>query len=221
MKTFLKPLTSAQESLMLKKCKAGDLDARNMLVEHNLRLVAHIVKKYANSENDIDDMISIGTIGLIKAVDSFDIDKNIKLATYASRCIENEILMMLRSEKKRSGDIYMQEPIGTDGEGNEISLMDILSSTEDSPLKQMIDRESVEGLMEAALTVLEPREKMILEKRYGISFEKNEKNGCCYMIKRKAMTQKQIALQLNISRSYVSRIEKRAVEKLRAYIEAN
>ncbi len=217
MKTFLKPLTSAQESLMLKKCKAGDINARNMLVEHNLRLVAHIAKKYANTENDPEDMISIGTIGLIKAVDSFDIDKNIRLATYASRCIENEILMMLRSEKKRSGDIYMQEPIGTDSEGNEISLMDILSSEEDSPLKQMIDRESVQNLMKAAVSGLDPREKMILEKRYGIRFEKNKKDGTCYMIKRKAMTQKQIASELGISRSYVSRIEKRAVEKLRSY----
>ncbi|GAA0121532.1 MAG: RNA polymerase sporulation sigma factor SigK [Clostridium argentinense] len=199
--SFPQPLTEEEEKEYLQKFKDGDVEAKNILVERNLRLVAHIVKKYSFPGKEIDDLISIGTVGLIKAIDSFDSSKGTRLATYAARCIENEILMLIRNNKKIKGEVYLQDPIGIDKEGNEISLMDILSSDKDSIAEIVENKIQVKKLYGKINTVLQEREKLIIEMRYGL-------------IDGKAKTQREIAKILGISRSYVSRIEKRALKKL-------
>jgi RNA polymerase sporulation-specific sigma factor len=199
--SFPQPLDDKEEEAYLKKLKEGDLLAKSILVERNLRLVAHIVKKYSYPGKEVDDLISIGTVGLIKAIDSFDVSKGTRLATYAARCIENEILMLIRNNKKTKGEVYLQEPIGIDKEGNEISLMDVLSSDEDSIIEVVENKIQVKKLYNKIDSCLAQREKMVIEMRYGLS------DG-------KPKTQREIAKLLGISRSYVSRIEKRALKKL-------
>lgn len=201
MKTFLKPLTPDEELVYLQKYHAGDLEAKNVLIERNLRLVAHIVKKYQNSEEDSEDLISIGTIGLIKAVSTFNPNKGSRLATYAARCIDNELLMMLRSRKKTSREISLYEPIGNDTEGNEIHLLDLLESHDPDVVEQISFHENSKKLYEYFQTALSEREQKIICMRYGLDGKKE-------------YTQKEIAGMLGISRSYVSRIEKKALEKL-------
>lgn len=202
MKTFPKPLTLEEEQTYIKSYQEGSAEAKNVLIERNLRLVAHIVKKYQSQEDDTDDLISVGTIGLIKAVNTFDSSKGNKLATYAARCIDNELLMHFRSKKKISKDVSLYEPIGTDKEGNEISLLDIIEA-ETKDLTYHIElRENVIRLHRFFQACLSPREQHIMELRYGL-YGNTE------------LTQREIAKQLRISRSYVSRIEKKALEKLR------
>lgn len=201
MKTFLKPLTPEEELFYLQRYQAGSLEAKHILIEHNLRLVAHIAKKYQNPEEDNEDLISIGTIGLIKAVSTFNPDKGSRLATYAARCIDNELLMMLRSRKKTSREFSIYEPIGNDTEGNEIHLLDLLESHDPDVVEQITLSENVRLLYHYFHTALTPREQKVLCMRYGL-FDQQEQ------------TQKEIAVKLGISRSYVSRIEKRALEKL-------
>ena len=202
MKSFQKPLSTKEEQQYLYAWKQGDVEARDILIEHNLRLVAHIVKKYSNSDKEIEDMISIGTIGLIKAIDTFQVEKGIRLATYASCCIENELLMLFRSEKKMSRDVSLLEPIGADKEGNEICLLDIIESEPVNVAEQMDMRNNIQKLGIFMKRVLSKREQDILILRYGL-------------FGRKEMTQREIAVQMGISRSYVSRIEKKALKKLR------
>lgn len=202
MKSFQKPLSTKEEQQYLYAWKQGDVKARDILIEHNLRLVAHIVKKYSNSDKDVEDMISIGTIGLIKAIDTFQMEKGIRLATYASCCIENELLMLFRSEKKMSRDVSLLEPIGADKEGNEICLLDIIESEPVNVAEQMDMRNNIQKLGIFMKRVLSKREQDILILRYGL-------------FGRKEMTQREIAVQMGISRSYVSRIEKKALKKLR------
>lgn len=202
MKSFQKPLSTKEEQQYLYAWKQGDVEARDILIEHNLRLVAHIVKKYSNSDKDVEDMISIGTIGLIKAIDTFQVEKGIRLATYASCCIENELLMLFRSEKKMARDVSLLEPIGADKEGNEICLLDIIESEPVNVAEQMDMRNNIQKLGIFMKRVLSKREQDILILRYGLF-------GC------KEMTQREIAVQMGISRSYVSRIEKKALKKLR------
>ena len=199
--SFPQPLNEEEEKSYLTKLKDGDLLAKGVLVERNLRLVAHIVKKYSYPGKDVDDLISIGTVGLIKAIDSFDIDKGTRLATYAARCIENEILMLIRNNKKTKGEVYLQDPIGIDKEGNEISLMDVLSSDEDSIIDIVESKIQIKKLYNKIDVALMEREKIIIQMRYGL-------------IDGTPRTQREIALILGISRSYVSRIEKRALKKL-------
>jgi len=206
--SFPDPLTKEEEENFIKKANLGDKDARAKLIEHNLRLVAHIAKKYDNSKDDPDDLISIGTIGLIKGIDSFSKSKNTKLNTYVARCIENEILMHFRNNKKRNKDISINESIGYDKEGNEITILDILKTpTPDFALD--IHKENNITDLKKYLDVLTDREKEIIIDRYGL-FDNDE------------VTQKEIAKKLNISRSYVSRIEKRALTKiLREFLKNN
>lgn len=199
--SFPQPLTEVEEKEYLQRLKDGDPEAKGVLVERNLRLVAHIVKKYSFPGKEVDDLISIGTVGLIKAIDSFDMDKGTRLATYAARCIENEILMLIRNNKKIRSEVYLQDPIGLDKEGNEISLMDILSSDKDSILEVVENKIQVKKLYCILKTCLQERERRIIEMRYGL-------------IDGKPKTQREIASILGISRSYVSRIEKRALKKL-------
>lgn len=199
--SFPNPLSGEEEQYYIERFKAGDEDARNLLIERNLRLVAHIVKKYNMIGNDSDDLISIGTIGLIKAVTTFDNTKGIRLATYASRCIENEILMQIRSNKKSQKIISLHDPIGTDVDGNEISLLDVISTDEDSVIDQVELKMEIIKLYNKMKSSLKKRERLILELRYGIL------SGI-------SKTQKEIAKLLGISRSYVSRIEKKAIKKL-------
>ncbi|WP_032121837.1 RNA polymerase sporulation sigma factor SigK [Clostridium amazonitimonense] len=199
--SFPKPLEEKEEEYYINKLKEGDVEAKSILVERNLRLVAHIVKKYSYPGKDMDDLISIGTVGLIKAIDSFDNTKGTRLATYAARCIENEILMLIRNNKKIKGEVYLQDPIGIDKEGNEISLMDVLSSEDDSVVELVEQKIQIKKLYTKINTVLQHREKIIIEMRYGL-------------IDGKCKTQREIAKLLGISRSYVSRIEKRALKKL-------
>lgn len=199
--SFPQPLTEVEEKEYLQRLKDGDPEAKGVLVERNLRLVAHIVKKYSFPGKEVDDLISIGTVGLIKAIDSFDMDKGTRLATYAARCIENEILMLIRNNKKIRSEVYLQDPIGLDKEGNEISLMDILSSDKDSILEVVENKIQVKKLYCILETCLQERERRIIEMRYGL-------------IDGKPKTQREIASILGISRSYVSRIEKRALKKL-------
>ena len=203
MKTFLKPLTSSEEKLYLKRYREGDLEAKNILIERNLRLVAHVVKKYQNTDEDMDDLISIGTIGLIKAISTFDMKKSARLSTYAARCIDNELLMMLRSRKKRAREVSLYEPIGTDREGNEINLLDVIESEPVDIVEECFIRENTSYLLHSMRSVLSEKEYQVICFRYGL-FGVPEK------------TQREIAQKLSISRSYVSRIEKRALEKLRA-----
>lgn len=202
MKTFPKPLTAEEEKLYLQKYKDGDLEARRILIERNLRLVAHVAKKYQGPDEDSDDLISIGTIGLIKAVSTFDSSKNNRLATYAARCIDNELLMMLRSRKKTSREVSLYEPIGTDREGNEISLLDIIEGV-NVDVAEIMDLEAdTLRLYKIMKEILNDREQEVLRLRYGL-FGAEE------------TTQREIAKKLDISRSYVSRIEKNALKKLK------
>ena len=202
MKTFPKPLHADEEKYYLKRCQDGDVEARNILVERNLRLVAHIVKKYQLPPEELEDYISIGTIGLMKAISTFNSDKNIRLATYAAKCIENELLMHFRSKKKSSREVSIYEPIGTDKEGNEIQLLDIIESEYLDIPEEMDKRDNIFHLYQILDKVLTPREQRVLILRYGL-------------YGREACTQQDIADLLGISRSYISRIEKNAVEKLR------
>ncbi len=205
--SFPPALSTKEESEYLAKYKNGDLQAKNIIIEHNLRLVAHITKKYCSNANDQDDLISIGTIGLIKAVNTFDGSKGIKLATYASKCIENEVLMYFRSQKKSAQDISINEPIDTDGEGNPLTLMDIIS-IEDTIADEIDDKIMTKKLYNFIETLDNEREKIIIIMRYGL-------------YDTVPLTQKQIAKKLNISRSYVSRIEKKVIEKLRKKFAEN
>lgn len=206
--SFPEPLSKEEEDLCVDKAKLGDKEARSKLIEHNLRLVAHIVKKYDNKNEDTDDLISIGTIGLIKGVDSYSKKNNTRLTTYAARCIENEILMHFRNNKKRSKDISINESVGFDKEGNEITILDILKTpTPDFALD--IHKENNISDLKNYLDILTNREKEILVYRYGL--DDNDE-----------ITQKEIAKKLGISRSYVSRIEKRALTKiLREFLKHN
>ena len=204
MKSFPNPLTPSEEKEYIQKYTEGDLQAKHILIERNLRLVAHVIKKYQYLDEDPEDLISIGTIGLIKAVVTFNPDKGNRLAAYASKCVENEILMYLRAKKKTSKEISLYEPIGTDREGNEIKLYDIIE-TEDADVPEKIHlKENIQKLYEKVENELSNRERLVLKMRYGLY------NGEEY-------TQREIARQLGISRSYVSRIEKSAVEKLREF----
>lgn len=202
MKSFPKPLTAEEEAYFLQKYKEGDTEAKRVLIERNLRLVAHVAKKYQKQGEETEDLIAVGTIGLIKAVSTFDHAKTNKLATYAARCVENELLMLFRSRKKISREVSLHEPIGTDKEGNEISLIDVIEGESVDVVERLElgrNTRKLYGLLEEILT---PREQEILKLRYGLG-------------KQKEMTQREIAQKLGISRSYVSRIEKNAVEKLR------
>ena len=200
--TFPMPLDEKEEKMYLKKLKDGDKKAKNILIERNLRLVAHIVKKYSFPTKEIDELISIGTVGLIKAIDSFDGSKGRSLATYASRCIENEILMLFRNSKKQKSEVYLQDPIGMDREGNEICLIDVLSSEKDSVINKVECNLQIKSLYKKMKEVLTKREYDIIIMRYGLE------DGRC-------KTQREIAGYLKISRSYVSRIEKKALKKLK------
>lgn len=203
MKSFPQPLTAAEERYYLQRYTEGDLEAKHILIERNLRLVAHIMKKYQSYEEDTEDLLSIGTIGLIKAVVTFNPDKCVRLGTYAARCIENEILMHLRAKKKSSREISLYEPIGTDREGNEIQLFDIIE-TEDDAHRKIELKDDVKTLYSRVESELSPRERLVLKMRYGLYHEEE-------------YTQREIAEILGISRSYVSRIEKSAIEKLREF----
>lgn len=204
--TFPQPLTEEEEAVCLRRLEQGDDAARQTLIERNLRLVAHVVKKFDNTGEDMDDLISIGTIGLIKAVNTYSSDKGTRLATYAARCVENEILMHLRSNKKNKVEVFLQEPIGIDKEGNEITLMDILPVDHDA-VSEEVEAKLEKVKLLSKLADLTPRERNVLEMRYGL-------NG----VGRR--TQREIAKSLGISRSYISRIEKRAVQKLLRDLEA-
>ena len=210
MKTFLKPLSKEEESACLEALQGSDgvkaREAKQILIERNLRLVAHIAKKYQNVDEDMEDLISIGTIGLIKAVESFDSSKNSKLATYAARCIDNELLMMLRSKKKTSREVSLYDPIGTDREGNEISLLDVTPQEQPDIVDQMELERSLGKLSGLIDTLLTEREKEIICLRYGLYGGEE-------------VTQREIGKKLDVSRSYVSRIEKRALNKLREGFE--
>lgn len=199
--SFPQPLSAEEEQYYLNEYGRGNEDAKNILVERNLRLVAHIVKKYANTGREIDDLISIGTIGLIKAIITFNEDKGTRLATYAARCIENEILMTIRASKKMKTEVSLHDPIGVDKEGNEISLIDILGSDCDVILDEVELKIQIKKLYQRMETSLKKREKLVIELRYGLL------NGI-------SKTQREIADMLGISRSYVSRIENRAIRKL-------
>lgn len=207
LKTFQKPLTMEEEKYYLEKYQEGDPKARDMLIERNLRLVAHVVKKYQGLDEDLDDLISIGTIGLIKAVSTFDSRKATRLSTYAARCIDNELLMMLRSKKKRSKEVSLYDPIGTDREGNEISLLDIIESPPLDVVERYSTNQNIHLLGRLLDSCLSDKEYQVICLRYGL-FGKEEH------------TQKEIAKRLNISRSYVSRIEKNAILKLRLHFLA-
>lgn len=205
MKSFSEPLNHEEEMHYLKQYKEGSLRAKEILIERNLRLVAHIVKKYQQPGRDMDDMISVGTVGLIKAVNSFDESKG-KLATYAAKCIENEILMLLRSEKKKSREVSLFEPIGTDKDGNDVSLIDIIEVSEKEVYEKCELRQNMLKLHQIFDKVLNEREKDIIFNRYGL-------------YGRTEVTQRQLAEKYGISRSYVSRIEKKALKKLKDGME--
>ena len=199
--SFPKPLSRAEEQEYLARWARGDVEARNLLVEHNLRLVAHIMKKYYTQTDDVDDLISIGTIGLIKGVNTYKPDKGVRLATYASRCIENEILMHFRSRKKSAGDVSLSDALDVDGDGNGLSIMDVVAQ-EDDMAERIGNAELCQELLQSIETSLTKREAKIIRLRYGL-------DGAA------PMTQKETAQLCGISRSYVSRIEKKALEKLR------
>lgn len=206
MKTFLLPLNAEEERYYLEKMREGDLEAKNTLIERNLRLVAHISRKYQSGEEDMEDLISIGTIGLIKAIATFNYERGNRLATYAARCIDNELLMYFRGKKKTSREVSLYEPIGTDKEGNQISLMDVVESA-DRDIFEIIElKGNSRKVYEMIPRVLNRREREIIEWRYGL-------------YNQKPVTQREIADKLGISRSYVSRIEKRALEKLKNCFE--
>ena len=203
--SFPKPLSAEEEQAYLKRAAAGDLEARNILIERNLRLVAHIMKKYYAQTADQEDLISIGTIGLIKAVSTFDADKGIRLATYAARCVENEILMHFRSQRKSASDVSLSDYIETGKDGNALSLMDVVGQ-EDDLFDRLSNREDVRLLRQYMQQVLDPREQKVLTLRYGL-------DG------REPLPQREVSLQCDIRRSYISRIEKKALKKLRAAFE--
>lgn len=203
--SFPKPLSQEEERQALTEMKAGSKEARDKLITHNMRLVAHVVKKY-NGAAETDDLISVGSIGLIKAVNTYKDDKGTVLATFAARCIENEILMLLRSNKKRKNDVYLSDTVGSDKDGNELTLMDLLYEKEDSVFKEVdkgIEREKFLQFIKNELT---DREYTVLCLRYGLKGDKN-------------YAQREVAKFLRISRSYISRIEKKAVEKLKAAVK--
>ena len=197
---FLEPLSNEEEEKYVKLMLDKDNDARNKLIEHNLRLVAHIVKKYANNDYMTDDLISIGTIGLIKGIDTYKDNKKTKITTYAARCIQNEILMHFRANKKSNNDVYLEDSIGYDKEGNDVNLIDVLIQKDLDLIDYLTKKDNINELKKY-LQMLSPREKEIIVKRYGLNNQKE-------------MTQKGIAKELKISRSYVSRIEKRALTKI-------
>lgn len=202
---FPQPLGEKKEALLIEKMCKGDKEARALLIEHNLRLVAHVVKKYGITQDEQDDLISIGTIGLIKAIDSFKSDKKTRLATYAARCIENEILMHFRSKKKTANDVSLNEEIDTDKDGNSLSLIDVIAE-EDRILENIFRKTKTEELRKAIKEKLDDRERLIINLRYGIT--------------EPALTQKDTALRLGISRSYVSRLEKKALETLKKELKS-
>ena len=204
--SFPKPLSAAEEQEWLTRYAKGDPQARDVLIERNLRLVAHIIKKYYTQSADQDDLISIGTIGLIKGISSFDASKGARLATYAARCIENEILMYFRSQKKLQGEVSLSDSIDTDKEGNELELLDVVG-VEDTMLEDLHDRDNALRLHRLVQEQLTPREAEIIRLRYGLG-------GTV------PLTQREVASAFSISRSYVSRIEKRALEKLHTALEA-
>ena len=202
MKSFLEPLTPTEENHWIERFQNGDKEAKDILIERNLRLVAHIAKKYYSENRENEELISIGIIGLIKAVNTYNPQKGKRLVTYASKCIENELLMMLRGEKKKNREVSLNEPIGMDKEGNTISLMDIMENDGIDALKQMENAEDVVRVRQYVEKVLSKREREIIVMRDGLGGEE-------------AMTQKAVGKAMNISRSYVSRIEKKALEKLK------
>ena len=202
MKTFPKPLTAEEEREYLKRCREGDEEAKAVLIERNLRLVAHVVKKYQYTDYETEDLLSVGTIGLIKAVNTFRADRGSRLATYAAKCVENEILMMLRAGRKRARDVSLYDTIGTDKDGETVSLMDVLEADEIQALDTIIMEQDVKELYQTYETCLKDTEKQVIRMRYGLFGSREH-------------TQREVAAVLGISRSYVSRIEKRAVEKLR------
>ena len=197
---FPQPLDEAEEARCLERLQQGDLDARDELIRHNLRLVAHIAKKFEGTSEEQDDLISIGTIGLIKGINTFKPDKRVKLATYAARCVENEILMHLRAQKKHKCEVSLNEPIGTDHDGNQISLRDVLG-TEGDMVAETVEQSCEYQHLLQKLHCLTEREKLVLELRYGLNGDE-------------PITQKEVGARLKVSRSYVSRIEKKALEKL-------
>ena len=201
---FPDPLPPEEEKICLEACKKGDLAAREKLVRHNLRLVAHIVKKYS-SAGEADDLISIGAVGLIKGIETYEYGKGSMLATYAAKCIENEILMYIRANKKRRSDVSLSDSVGTDKDGNEITLMDVIPSCDDNLFSGVENRLIMTDIKKYVSTRLKPREKKVMELRYGLNGERPH-------------TQLEVADILNISRSYVSRIEKKAIKKISDYI---
>ena len=206
MKVFEKPLSEQEEKEMLIRSRNGDIEARNILVEKNMRLVAHMINKYACAEKDTQDLISVGTIGLIKAVNTFNPDKKIRLATYAAKCIDNEILMMLRNDKKKMQELSLYEPIGTDKEGNDITFIDVVGDETRDDVGEMLTAEQLKCIYDNMDNILTEREKTIIIGRFGLFGSKE-------------MTQNELAAKLNISRSYVSRIERHALNKLYALLE--
>ena len=203
---FPESLSQEEEKIYVKKMQEGDMDAKNILIEHNLRLVAHVCKKYNNTNIDQDDLISIGSIGLIKGINSYNPEKSIKLSTYISKCIDNEILMYLRSNKKTNSEVYLEDPIGKDKDDNTVRLGEVLENN-DKPIEEEVDlKMKINKLYEKIKKVLKNRERTIIELRFGL-------NG------KEPKTQKEIAKDMGISRSYVSRIEKNALEKLRSALE--
>ena len=204
MRTFPKPLTAEEEQYYLSRLQEGDEKARQILIEYNLRLVAHIVKKYQSPEEDMEELISIGAVGLIKAVDTFNHEKASKLATYAARCVENEILMYMRVKKKLQRESSYYEPIGTDKEGNEIQLLDIIESGEPTAMEQIGLKDDTKKMYDLLKNVLSERERQVVIMRYGLYYGRE-------------YTQKEIARKMGISRSYISRIEKNALNRLREY----
>lgn len=202
MQSFPQPLSAAQETVYLRQYQNGDMHARDILIERNLRLAAHIVKKYMNSGKETDEMISVGIVGLVKAVNTYNFEKGSRLATYAARCIDNELLMLMRGDRKLSREVSLYDPIGTDKEGNEITLLSILEHEDEDIIDQLDKKQSLRKLSKILSKVLTPREYFVVIRRYGL-YGHHE------------TTQRELAEQLNISRSYVSRIEKKALEKLR------
>ena len=202
MKTFPKPLSIQEEREYLKRYKEGDLEAREVLINRNLRLVAHVIKKYQQTGYDMDDLLSVGTIGLIKAVNTFNVEKGSRLATYAAKCVENEILMMFRAGKKFSREVSIYDPIGADKDGETVSLLDVLEAGDREVLETVIIKQDVKVLYRAYKENLSETEQTVIRMRYGLFGEKEH-------------TQREIAEILGISRSYVSRIEKRAVGHMR------
>ena len=203
--SFPRPLKAEEEQECLERMAQGDLAARNKLIEHNLRLVSHIIKKYYTQNRDQDDLISIGTIGLIKGISTFKSDKNVRLATYLSRCIENEILMHFRATRKLQGEVSLSDSLENDAEGNALSLMDVIS-VDDTMLEDLDAKDSCIKVRRCVAECLSEREAEVIRLRFGLDGEE-------------PMTQREVAEKYNISRSYVSRIEKKAVEKLRAALE--